>query len=168
LATREKVAGKVLLLDPELTDASPLLFDLLGVPDPERPVPRMDPEAHQTDLRRHAAPDARPEPAGAGRVVDRRPALDRRRERGVPRGLRRDVTGDAEPPRGELPARVPRRLDAEVLLPAAPPGAARPGSDWRAAARPLGHRSVARRTRGADPGAHGREPLLHRGDRAGA
>src|SRR5439155_100404 len=44
------------------------------------------------DLRRHTAPDARPEPAGAGRVGDRRPALDRRRERGVPRGLRRDVT----------------------------------------------------------------------------
>jgi len=50
LATREKVAGKVLLLDPELTDASPLLFDLLGVPDPERPVPRMDPEAHQRQI----------------------------------------------------------------------------------------------------------------------
>src|SRR5437773_2963027 len=50
LATREKVAGKVLLLDPELTDASPLLFDLLGVPDPERPVPRMDPEAHQRHI----------------------------------------------------------------------------------------------------------------------
>jgi len=50
LATREKIAGKVLLLDPELTDALPLLFDLLGVPDPERPVPRMDPEAHQRQL----------------------------------------------------------------------------------------------------------------------
>ena len=34
LAAREKIAGKVLLLDPELTDALPLLFDLLGVSDP--------------------------------------------------------------------------------------------------------------------------------------
>jgi class 3 adenylate cyclase len=48
--TREKIAGKILLLDPELTEALPLVFGLLGVPDPERPVPLMDPEAHQHRL----------------------------------------------------------------------------------------------------------------------
>src|SRR5438067_8889596 len=35
-AARRKVAGTVLLLDPELTDALPLLFDFLGMPDAER------------------------------------------------------------------------------------------------------------------------------------
>ncbi len=50
LATREKIVGKVLLLDPELTEALPLLFDLLGVSDPERPTPQMDPEARERQL----------------------------------------------------------------------------------------------------------------------
>src|SRR6184192_3158080 len=49
-AARRKVAGTLLLLDPELTDGLPLLLDFLGVPDPERPVPRMDPEARQRQL----------------------------------------------------------------------------------------------------------------------
>jgi class 3 adenylate cyclase/tetratricopeptide (TPR) repeat protein len=49
-SAREKIAGKVVLLDPELSDALPLLFDFLGVPDPERPVQRMDPEARQRQL----------------------------------------------------------------------------------------------------------------------
>jgi len=47
---REKIAGKLLLLDPELGEALPLLFDFLGVADSERPVPRMDPEARQHHL----------------------------------------------------------------------------------------------------------------------
>src|SRR5262249_17416477 len=32
-AMREKIAGRLLLLDPALTDALPLVFDFLGVPD---------------------------------------------------------------------------------------------------------------------------------------
>jgi class 3 adenylate cyclase/tetratricopeptide (TPR) repeat protein len=51
--TREKVAGRVLLLDESLRDELPILFDLLGVPDPERPLPALDPEALQR--RMHAA-----------------------------------------------------------------------------------------------------------------
>ena len=47
---REKIAGRLLLLDPALTDALPLLFDFLGVPDPDRPALRMDPEARQRQL----------------------------------------------------------------------------------------------------------------------
>jgi class 3 adenylate cyclase/tetratricopeptide (TPR) repeat protein len=47
---RRKIAGTVLLLDKELTDDVPLLLDFLGVPDPEHPVPRMDPEARQRRL----------------------------------------------------------------------------------------------------------------------
>ncbi|HVD87079.1 MAG TPA: adenylate/guanylate cyclase domain-containing protein, partial [Solirubrobacterales bacterium] len=40
---REKIAGRSLLLDPAFADDLPLIFDFLGVHDPERPVPRMDP-----------------------------------------------------------------------------------------------------------------------------
>jgi class 3 adenylate cyclase/tetratricopeptide (TPR) repeat protein len=47
---REQVAGKVLQLDEALSDVLPLLFDFLGVADPERPAPRMDPEARQRQI----------------------------------------------------------------------------------------------------------------------
>src|SRR5881628_1232880 len=47
---REKIAGRLLLLDPALADALPLLLDFLGVPDPERPLPRLDPEVRQHRL----------------------------------------------------------------------------------------------------------------------
>ena len=48
--TRERIAGRVLLLDPELADSLPLLFDFLGVPDPDRPAPQMSAEARQRAL----------------------------------------------------------------------------------------------------------------------
>ncbi len=48
--TREKIAGRALLLDPEFAADLPLVFDFLGVPDPERPVPQMSPEARQRAL----------------------------------------------------------------------------------------------------------------------
>ncbi|HEU4705936.1 MAG TPA: adenylate/guanylate cyclase domain-containing protein [Solirubrobacterales bacterium] len=48
--TREKIAGRALLLDAAFADDLPLLFDFLGVPDPERPVPQMSPEARQRTL----------------------------------------------------------------------------------------------------------------------
>ncbi|HEX6455384.1 MAG TPA: adenylate/guanylate cyclase domain-containing protein [Solirubrobacterales bacterium] len=47
---REKIAGRALLLDAGFADDLPLLFDFLGVPDPERPVPQMSPEARQRAL----------------------------------------------------------------------------------------------------------------------
>jgi class 3 adenylate cyclase/tetratricopeptide (TPR) repeat protein len=47
---REKIAGRLLLLDEAFRDALPLLFDFLGVPDPERPAPRMDPQSRQRRL----------------------------------------------------------------------------------------------------------------------
>jgi class 3 adenylate cyclase/tetratricopeptide (TPR) repeat protein len=49
-AAREKIAGRVLLLEPELAGELPLVFDFLDVPDPEKPAPRMDPEALQRRL----------------------------------------------------------------------------------------------------------------------
>ena len=47
-AVREKIAGRLLLTDESLRDALPLAFDLLGAPDPDRPLPPVDP-----DVRRH-------------------------------------------------------------------------------------------------------------------
>ncbi len=49
---REKIAGRALLLDPELTDELPLIFDFLGVPDPDRPLAQMSPEARARALGR--------------------------------------------------------------------------------------------------------------------
>jgi adenylate cyclase len=47
---RERIAGKLLLLDEGFVDVLPLVFDFLAVSDPERPSPRMDPEARQRQL----------------------------------------------------------------------------------------------------------------------
>jgi class 3 adenylate cyclase/tetratricopeptide (TPR) repeat protein len=49
-AAREKIAGRMLLLDERLRDNLELVFDFLGVSDPERPAARMDPEARQRHL----------------------------------------------------------------------------------------------------------------------
>jgi adenylate cyclase len=49
---REKIAGRALLLDPGFADDLPLMFDFLGVPDPDRPVAQMSPEARQRALGR--------------------------------------------------------------------------------------------------------------------
>jgi class 3 adenylate cyclase len=47
---RRKVAGTVLLVDTALDPVLPSLFDFLGIPDPDRPAPSMDPEALQRQL----------------------------------------------------------------------------------------------------------------------
>jgi len=47
---RERIAGKLLLLDESLVDDLPLIFDFLAIADPERPAPRMDPEAQRRQL----------------------------------------------------------------------------------------------------------------------
>ncbi|GIW42400.1 MAG: hypothetical protein KatS3mg076_2977 [Candidatus Binatia bacterium] len=47
---REKIAGRMLLLDEKFREALPVLFDFFGVPDAERPAPRMDPDARQRFL----------------------------------------------------------------------------------------------------------------------
>jgi adenylate cyclase len=44
---REKIAGRLLLLDEAFREALPFVFEFLGVPDPEQPAPRVDPEARQ-------------------------------------------------------------------------------------------------------------------------
>ncbi|MGH7894260.1 MAG: ATP-binding protein, partial [Candidatus Binatia bacterium] len=47
---RDKIAGRVVRLDPALTDALPLVFDFLGVPDSNRPAPALNPETRQRQL----------------------------------------------------------------------------------------------------------------------
>ena len=48
---REKIAGRALLLDPDFAEDLPILFDFLGVPDPDRPAPQLSAEARQRALR---------------------------------------------------------------------------------------------------------------------
>jgi class 3 adenylate cyclase len=50
-AVREKIAGRTLLLDPDFADDLPLLFEFLGVPDPDRPLPQLSAEARERALR---------------------------------------------------------------------------------------------------------------------
>jgi predicted ATPase len=47
---RERIAGKLVLLDESFAEDLPLIFDFLAVPDPLRPLTRMDPEARQRRL----------------------------------------------------------------------------------------------------------------------
>jgi class 3 adenylate cyclase/tetratricopeptide (TPR) repeat protein len=46
-AAREKIAGRLILLDPQFSEMLPLLFDFLGVTDPEDPLPEMHTEVKQ-------------------------------------------------------------------------------------------------------------------------
>ena len=48
---REKIAGRALLLDSSFADDLPILFDFLGVPDPQRPLPQLSAEARDRALR---------------------------------------------------------------------------------------------------------------------
>ena len=50
VSARQKIAGSLLLLDESFRDALPLVFDFLGVPDPDLPHPRLDPEARLGQL----------------------------------------------------------------------------------------------------------------------
>src|SRR5581483_9933188 len=43
VAARQKIAGSLLLLDESFRDSLPLIFDFLGVPDPDLPYPQLDP-----------------------------------------------------------------------------------------------------------------------------
>ena len=110
---RRKIAGTLLLQDDRLREALPLLFDFLGVPDPERPPPRLDPEARQRQLVAFTGEVvAGAQRARAGGAADRRPALDRPRQRGLPGAHHRGDERDADPHAAQLPPRVPRRVDA--------------------------------------------------------
>ncbi len=47
---RHKIAGALLLLDESLVDSLPVLFEFMGVEDPERPAPEVDADMRQRQL----------------------------------------------------------------------------------------------------------------------
>ena len=47
---RQKIAGALVLLDPELQEGLPALFEFMGVADPDEPAPLVDPEVKQRQL----------------------------------------------------------------------------------------------------------------------
>jgi class 3 adenylate cyclase/tetratricopeptide (TPR) repeat protein len=49
-AARDKIAGRMLRLDENLGEGLAVMFDFLGVPDPEKPMPPMGPEARERQL----------------------------------------------------------------------------------------------------------------------
>jgi class 3 adenylate cyclase/tetratricopeptide (TPR) repeat protein len=50
VAARQKIAGSLLLLDESFRESLPLVFDFLGVPDPDLPYPQVDPDARLAKL----------------------------------------------------------------------------------------------------------------------
>jgi class 3 adenylate cyclase/tetratricopeptide (TPR) repeat protein len=49
-AARDKIAGRMVRLDENLSEWLGVMFDFLGVPDPEKPMPPMGPEARERQL----------------------------------------------------------------------------------------------------------------------
>jgi class 3 adenylate cyclase/tetratricopeptide (TPR) repeat protein len=50
ITARQRIAGRLLLLDERLRESLPLVFDFMGVADPDNPAPRIDPEARQRQM----------------------------------------------------------------------------------------------------------------------
>jgi class 3 adenylate cyclase/tetratricopeptide (TPR) repeat protein len=50
ITARQRIAGRLLLIDERLRESLPLVFDFMGVADPDNPAPRIDPEARQRQL----------------------------------------------------------------------------------------------------------------------
>jgi class 3 adenylate cyclase/tetratricopeptide (TPR) repeat protein len=62
-AARKRLSEGLAAHDESVRDSLPLLFDFLGMPDPDHPAPRIDPEARQRqliDLVRRVVPARRP------------------------------------------------------------------------------------------------------------
>jgi len=47
---REKIAGRLLLIDEDFRETLPVMFEFFGVPDPERPVETLNPDAKRRQL----------------------------------------------------------------------------------------------------------------------
>jgi class 3 adenylate cyclase/tetratricopeptide (TPR) repeat protein len=64
---RRKIAGTLVLLDEKLRSELPVVFEFMGIGDPQRPAPRNDPETRQRQMRalmaRVLAARSRAEPA---------------------------------------------------------------------------------------------------------
>jgi len=49
-AVREKIAGRLLLLDEGFREVLPVMFEFFGAPDPDNPTPPLDPDAKKRQL----------------------------------------------------------------------------------------------------------------------
>jgi hypothetical protein len=115
-ARREKVAGKITVLDRALEDTLPYLFALLGIVEGEDPLARMD-----ANLRKRRTLDAIKrvlvrESLNQPLIVMFEDPLDRRADSGVPQPARRLARQCEAPASGELPARVLAPVGLEDLL----------------------------------------------------
>ena len=150
---REKIAGRALLLDPEFADELPLLFDFLGVPDPDRPLPQLSAEARQRALRGRRLPAGpRAQPPRADRHRDRGPALDGRGQRGHARRAVRLGRGHA------------RRSSSSTSGPSTTPAWTGPPDYQRISLEPLGPadtEELLRDLAGEDPSLDGLAELIH-------
>ena len=174
-SAREKIAGRMVLLDQSNAAALPLLFDFLGVADPHARHRALDPEARQRQLiglMRQVIQSVSDDAAGGH--DDRGSALARRRERGVPRAHGRRAMPAR---RSLLLVNFRPEYHAEWMQ-----------KSWyrQIPLTPLGREAIAELLAdllgndpslaglaGADPRAHRRQPVLHRGggavaDRVGA
>ncbi len=151
-AAREKIAGRLLVLDEALQDALAPTFEFLGVPDPEHPAPRIDPDARQRQLfaivKRVVEAHSRREPGVT--LLEDLHWFDRGSE-----AFLEVLVETATTTRSLLVVNFrpeyPRGLDAEVLLPAATTSAAHGRERQRDASRPARNGSVAGRPRCHDP-----------------
>ena len=155
---------------PSFADDLPLMFDFLGVPDPDRPAPQMSAEARQRALggivcRLVNAPTRR---KTLVLVIEDLHWIDEGSD-AMLAGLIDSIEGTNTLARRQLPPRIRGRLGRLAAVPRR--------SRWRRWRAPTprellrdlaGDRPLARRARRADPRAHPGQPLLHRGDRARA
>ena len=107
------------MLDRALEDTLPYLFALLGIVEGDDPLAQMDAQIAAPHARcDQAHPAARePQPAADGDL--RGPALDRRRDAGVPESARRLDRDREDPAAGQLSARVLASVGQQDLLHAA-------------------------------------------------
>ena len=169
---RERIAGRLLLLDEGFREVLPVMFEFFGVPDPERPVPHMEPEAKQRVLfgvLRKIVQGADPR-AGAQNfvtLIEDLHWMDAASEAFLEQWVDALAGG-----RGLLILNFRPEYRAEWMqksyyrqIPLAPLG---PAAVAELLADLLGRDPSLAGLADGDPRAHGREPLLHRGGGAGA
>ena len=124
--SREKIAGTVLLLDPELNDSLPVLFEFMGVADPAKSPSTMGSEGRQRLLFTLIHRVARARSAQGDTVIiliDDLHWIDRQRR--ICRADGRSGERKSLLAAVELPARVRSGLGAQEPLPTAPARTAR-------------------------------------------
>ena len=114
---REKIAGKVLMLDRALEDTLPYLFALLGVDEDDDPLAQLDPQIRQRRTLEAIKRILLRESLNQPLIVDvRGPPLDRQRDPGAARTCWSTHRHRPHPAAGELSPRVPPSMGQQDLL----------------------------------------------------